>query len=218
MQRQRVDQRRVRGDRTRAEILEVAADIASREGLERLSLGVLADALEMSKSGVVRHFGSRENLQLATIERAAEVFAAHVLGPVHDLPPGLPRLRSLVSAWVDYLVSDAFSGGCFFYAASAELDRRPGPLRDAVFATVRAGLRLIRSDLEAAVSDGDLTVGADVDQLLFELHALVQEVSTAHLMLDDPRAAERGTRAVQGLLQRHGAARVELDPSHDGVE
>lgn len=200
-----MDQRRVRGSQTRSEILDVAADVASRAGVGGLTLGELADALEMSKSGVVRHFGSLEKLQLATVERASDIFAAQVLVPALGLEPGLARLRRLLAAWVDYLVSDTFSGGCFFYAASAELDRCPGPLRDAVVAAVRTGLDVLRADLRAAVSRGDLAVDTDVDQLLFELHALVQEVSTAHLLLDDPDAAARGRRAVDALLGRHCA-------------
>lgn len=202
---ERMDQRLVRGERTRAEILDVAADLASREGVEGITLGALADALKMSKSGVVRHFGSRENLQLATVQRAAEVFAAHVLLPAQDMRPGLARLRRIVSEWLAYLVGDVFSGGCFFYAAAAELDRRPGPLRDATADTVRAGLRLVRADLEAAVAGGDLVAKADIDQVLFELHAALQEVSTAHLLLGDEKAAERGRLAIDGLLERHGA-------------
>lgn len=203
---QRVDQRRVRGDRTRGEILDVAADVASREGIEGLTLAAVADTLEMSKSGVVRHFGSRVDLQLMTVQRAAEVFAALVLASAQDQPAGVDRLRRVVAAWIDYLVGDTFSGGCFFYAAAAEMDRRPGPLRDAVVAAVRAGLDLIRADLTAAVRAGDLAPDADVGQLLFELHAALQEVSTAHLLLEDPAAAERGRRAVDALLDRHRAA------------
>ena len=199
----RVDQRRVRGERARADILDVAVDTASRVGLDGLTLSVLADAVEMSKSGVVRHFGSRENLQLAAVQRASEVFAERVMGPARDMPAGLSRLRRVVGAWIDYLVGDVFSGGCFFYAAAAELDRRPGPLRDAVAGAVRAGLSAVRADLEAAVAAGDLAADADLDQVLFELHGVLQEVSTAHLLLEDRLADKRGWRAIDDLLRRY---------------
>lgn len=203
----RVDQRRARGEGTRAEILHVAANLASRDGVEGLTLGALADALQMSKSGVVRHFGSREKLQLETVRHAEDVFASIVLSPAQGHRAGLDRLRRLVDAWLDYLVGDTFTGGCFFYAAAAELDRRPGPLRDAIAASVRAGLASLRDDLTAAVAAGALAPGTDVDHLLFELHAYLQEVSTSHLLLEDPKAAEHGRAAVEGLIRRHSEPR-----------
>ena len=144
-----VDQRLVRGAQTKQEVLRAAADIASRRGLEALTLGALADQLQMSKSGVVKHFGSREQLQFATIEYAAGVFAQVVLSEAAHMPPGLERLRTTTAAWLDYLTGSTFSGGCFFYAAAAELDRQPGPLRDQIRTIVTTGLSLLREDLQA---------------------------------------------------------------------
>lgn len=203
MSQQRPDQRRIRGARTRQEILGTAADVASRRGLEALTLGTLAEALDMSKSGVVRHFGSREQLQLATIEHAAAVFAEVVLAPAAQRRPGLGRLRLVVASWVDYLLGTTFSGGCFFYAAAAEVDRQPGPLREAVVSVVQAGTGLLRADLMAGVAVGDLAPGTDVEQVLFELHGHLQQISLMHLLLADPQARERGERAIDALLQRH---------------
>ena len=198
-----VDQRRVRGERTRQEILRAAADLASRRGVEALTLGALAEEVEMSKSGVVKHFGSREQLQLATIDHAAAVFAGVVLAGAADQTPGLDRLRAITSAWLDYLTGTAFSGGCFFYAAAAELDRQPGPLRESIRAIVTAGLSLLREDLRAALDTGDLRADTDIEQLLFEMHAYLQEVSLTYLLLDDPDGRVRGERAITQLLQRH---------------
>ncbi|MGB9372819.1 MAG: helix-turn-helix domain-containing protein [Jiangellales bacterium] len=201
----RVDQRRVRGAKTRTDVLRAAADLASRRGIEALTLGALSEQLQMSKSGIVKHFGSREKLQLATVDYASGVFAEVVLGPAADQVPGLDRLRSITARWIDYLTGPTFSGGCFFYAAAAELDRQPGPLRDSVEANVRAGLALVRDDLSAAVDQGDLAADTDIDQVLFELHAFLQEVSLTHLLLEDPTGRVRGERAIEHLLGRHGA-------------
>lgn len=186
-------------------MLSAAADLASRRGIEALTLGALSEQLQMSKSGIVKHFGSREKLQLATIDYASEVFAEVVLGPAREQVPGLERLRSITARWLDYLTGPTFSGGCFFYAAAAELDRQPGPLRDSIEANVRAGLALVRDDLSAAVDQGELAADTDTGQVLFELHAFLQEVSLTHLLLEDPRGRVRGERAIEHLLDRHGA-------------
>lgn len=201
----RVDQRRVRGAKTRTDVLSAAADLASRRGIEALTLGALSEQLQMSKSGIVKHFGSREKLQLATIDYASEVFAEVVLGPAGEQVPGLERLRSITARWLDYLTGPTFSGGCFFYAAAAELDRQPGPLRDSIEANVRAGLAFVRDDLSAAVDQGELAADTDTGQVLFELHAFLQEVSLTHLLLEDPRGRVRGQDAIEHLLERHGA-------------
>ncbi len=197
-----VDRRRARGAQTRHDVLRAAADLASLRGIEAVTLGALGETLQMSKSGIVKHFGSREQLQLATIDYAATVFADVVLGSAQGQKPGLHRLRSTVRCWLDYLTGSTFSGGCFFHASAAELDCQPGPLRDAVVSLVRAGLALLREDLVAAVGAGELNRRTDVDQVLFELHGHLMEVSFAHLLLEDPTAHDRGARAIKGLLDR----------------
>lgn len=198
-----VDQRRVRGAKTRLDVLVAAADLASRKGIEALTLGALSEQLQLSKSGVLKHFGSRGKLQRATIEHASEIFAEVVLRPAADQAPGVERLSGVLVRWLAYLVGPTFSGGCFFYAAAAELDRQPGPLRDAIVESVRTGLQLVRDDLVAAVDQGELAADTDVEQVLFELHAYLQEVSLTHLLLDDPEGPTRGRRAIERLLDRH---------------
>ena len=108
---------------------------------------------------------------------------------------------------MDYLLGTTFSGGCYFYAAAAELDRQPGPLRYAVVSVVHAGTGLLRADLIAAESGGELAPGTDVEQVLFELHGHLQQMSLVHLLFADPRARARGERAVEELLQRHARDR-----------
>src|SRR5438045_1680435 len=118
--------------RTREAILERAMDLASVEGLEGLTIGRLAAELQMSKSGLFGHFGSKEELQLATVREAADRFAAEVVEPTLTEEEGSPRLHALCERYIGYLERNVFSGGCFFAAAAAEFDDRPGPVRDAV--------------------------------------------------------------------------------------
>ena len=121
--------RAARGQRTREAILKTAVDVASAEGLEGLTIGRLAAELEMSKSGLFAHFGSKEELQLATIGAAREIFVDEVVRPAFENDPGLSRLWALLDSWLRYAEAGIFKGGCFFAAASAEFDGRPGPVR-----------------------------------------------------------------------------------------
>src|SRR5712692_9109449 len=116
--------------KTRQGILRIAVDIASAEGLEGLSIGRLATELQMSKTGIFAHFGSKEQLQLATIDAAKEIFIEHVVQPALIHARGLPRLQAMLESWISYVENIVFRGGCFFAAASAEFDSRPGPVRN----------------------------------------------------------------------------------------
>src|SRR5215470_4701285 len=111
---------------TRQEILAMAADIASAEGLEGLSIGRLAAELKMSKTGIFAHFGSKEELQIATVNHAREIFLKHVAKPALAEPRGLKRLKTMLNSWLNYVEQGVFRGGCFFAAASLEFDSRPG--------------------------------------------------------------------------------------------
>jgi AcrR family transcriptional regulator len=117
---------------TRREILRVAVDLASAEGLEGLSMGRLADELHMSKTGIFAHFGSKEQLQLATVDAAKQIFLEQVVQPALQSPRGIPRLKAMLENWLGYVESIVFRGGCFFAAASAEFDSRPGSVRDRI--------------------------------------------------------------------------------------
>src|SRR5215208_1321943 len=127
------DGRKVRGDRTRRAILTAAVNLASVEGLEGLSIGRLATELEMSKSGLFAHFGSKEELQVSTVRAAAAIFAHRVVRPAEErFEPGIARLHGMLDLWLDYMERGTFDGGCFFAAATMEMDGRPGPVRDAI--------------------------------------------------------------------------------------
>lgn len=189
------------GRQTRAQILRAAMDIASVKGLSGLSIGELAGRLGMSKSGLFRHFGAKEQLQLATVEAAVSVFEAEVVAPAMAAPPGVDRVRALI----------VFPGGCFFAAAAADVDSQPGPVRDRIAATGRAGIAAITADVETAQRRGEIRADIEARQLAFELHAYAMEANWALLLLDDDGAGERARTAIDAALARVGT-------TQEGVE
>jgi AcrR family transcriptional regulator len=194
-----MDGRIARGRRTRASILERAVDLASVEGLEGLTIGRLATELEMSKSGLFAHFGSREELQLAVNAAAKERFTREVLEPLAALERGPERLDVFLRGWLDYLRRGVFEGGCFFFAARAEFDARPdGAVRDAVLDDQRAWRRRLAREIAAALPD------ADAQQLAFEVDAIGMAANLEFQMERDPAAFERAAAAfaARGLLGR----------------
>ncbi|MEU4739052.1 TetR/AcrR family transcriptional regulator [Actinosynnema sp. NPDC023658] len=197
----KVDGRVERGEQTRRQILRRAADIASVEGLEGLSIGRLATELRVSKSGVFAHFGSKEELQLATVRAAAAIFVARVVEPALAVPPGLERLRLLLDGWLEYSEDRTFPGGCFFYAVQAEFDARPGRVRDAVARYGREWNDYVRETVAAVEGV------TDPDQVAFELIAFLEMANVQSVLHDDPRAYDRARVAVRGrLAQAAGAA------------
>jgi AcrR family transcriptional regulator len=197
----RSDARRERGRRARASILATAVDIASVEGLEGLTIGRLASELGMSKSGLFAHFGSKEELQLATIDAARHVFIAEVVHPVRTAGGGLPRLRALLDAHLAYLHRDVFSGGCFFSAARMEFDSRPpGPVRDAIAKQTDDWLVLLAARVRAAQEAGHLDPDIEPEQLAFELDALHAGANVGYQLRGDAAVFDRADRAVGARL------------------
>jgi AcrR family transcriptional regulator len=186
--------------RTREAILDRAVDLASTEGLEGLTIGRLAADLEMSKSGLFGHFGSKEELQLASIEEASTRFVREVIEPTLSETEGAPRLRALGASYLDYLERGVFAGGCFFAAASIEFDDRPGPVGDRVRDALGAWMAYLESQARAA--------GADDPKLLaFEFHALAQGANSAFRLFGDPRAFARARKAIDSVVESQvGAA------------
>src|SRR5918998_6931006 len=167
------DGRKVRGDRTRRAILSAAVNVASVEGLEGLSIGRLATELEMSKSGLFAHFGSKEELQVSTVRAAAAIFAHRVIVPAEQqFEPGIVRLLGMLDMWLDYMERGIFEGGCFFAAATVEMDGRPGPVRDAVAMQMTRWATALADYARVAIDRGELEPDCDPDQLAFELDAL----------------------------------------------
>jgi AcrR family transcriptional regulator len=200
---------------TRESILARAVDLASIEGLEGLTIGRLASAHSMSKSGLFAHFGSKEELQLAVIEAARDVFVREVLQDQPALGPGLPRLRSLALSWLRYIESGLFRGGCFFAAASAEMDDRPGRVRDRIVELTRHWMETLSREAEAAVEAGHLARETDPPQLAFELHAYVQEANWAFQLHGDSAAFDRARRAIDRSLRiqatTEGLGQIDAD-------
>jgi AcrR family transcriptional regulator len=194
------------GRQTRDEILTYAVQLASREGLEGLTIGRLAEALSLSKSGLFAHFGSKEGLQLAVVERAAEVFNERVLQVGRGFDGGLQRLIAFLEAWLAYVEARDFQGGCFFASASAEFDGRPGSVRDALVRLAGSWIAALEAEARKAVAHGDLSPDVDVAQLVFELHALVQESNWATQLLGDARALGRARAAVRTRLAQTSTA------------
>ena len=190
------------GRGTRDEILAHAVQLASLEGLESLTIGRLADALDMSKSGLFAHFGSKQGLQLAVLERAAEMFAERVRKIGRGFNAGLERLEALLEAWLAYVEERDFQGGCFFAAASAEFDGRPGAVREALVHLARAWVTALEAEAKKAVARGELNAETDVSQLVFELHAMVQAANWSYQLFDDPHAIACARTATRERLSR----------------
>ncbi|HZA89102.1 MAG TPA: TetR/AcrR family transcriptional regulator [Solirubrobacterales bacterium] len=178
---------------TREAILRRAVDLASVEGLEGLTIGRLASELGMSKSGLFRHFGSKQELQLATVDAASERFIAEVVEPALKEDEGAPRLRALCDGYLDHLESAVFSGGCFWAETSSEFDSRPGPVRDKVRDAVQAWVDGLAQLARVAGVE-------DPDQLAFELHSVAQGANQRFQLFGDENAFARARATFERLL------------------
>ncbi|GAA1141147.1 AcrR family transcriptional regulator [Kitasatospora gansuensis] len=194
------DGRVQRGNETRRAVLSRAVEVASVEGLGSLSIGRLATDLGLSKSGVFAAFGSKEELQLATVRAARRIFYDAVIVPAEQAAPGLPRLRLLCESWLAYTQAKIFPGGCFFQSVSAEFNTRPGPIRDALAVAARDWEGLLVDLIRTARANGELAADVDPEQLAFTLIGLM-ETSNAHaLLLDDPTRYARAATAIAYAL------------------
>ncbi|MFE2976278.1 TetR family transcriptional regulator C-terminal domain-containing protein [Streptomyces sp. NPDC059258] len=187
---------------TRGRILSRAAEIASEEGLDGITIGRLAETLEMSKSGVHKHFGTKESLQISTLDKAFVDFWHRVVEPALGEPPGLRRLRAVCSNSVDYLEEPLLPGGCLMTAALTEYDGRPGRIRDAVAEVWSRWREQLRTDLAAAVENAELPDGFDVEQALFEIIAAGLALNAAMQLQHDRSAADRARLAIERALNR----------------
>lgn len=187
---------------TRESILLAAANLASIEGLEGLTIGRLANQLSMSKSGLFAHFGSKEGLQLATLETAEVIFIQEVAVSAQQVKPGLARLETLLEAWLSYMERGVFHGGCFFAAASTELDGRSGPVRERLCHAVKTGLSAIKEQIQLAQKNHEIKPSVDPDQLVFELHAFLQNANSTYQLFHDRTVFSRAREAVHERLAR----------------
>ncbi|WP_395658970.1 TetR/AcrR family transcriptional regulator [Nocardioides sp.] len=197
--REATDGRIRRGDRTRREVLRVAVDVASVEGLDGLSIGRLATALGISKSGLIGHFGTKEELQLATIRAARAIFARSVIEPALRKPPGRAQVQALLDGWLEYSSDRRFPGGCFFARASHEHAARPGAVRDALAVVDEEWLGLLAESIRGAQAVGEVAADVDAAQLAYELDAYLDSANLRSL-LGRPGVYEQAARAVRDRL------------------
>jgi AcrR family transcriptional regulator len=188
------------GERSRATILSAAGKLATVDGLDGLTIGRLADHIGMSKSGLYAHFGSKEELQLATVGYAEEVFDYEVLLPAQQAEPGLPRLEAYVEHFVSHVQRSVFPGGCFFVSAVTELAPRPGPVRDRVSIYVGTWTAALRAELVTAQEQGDLDSAADLDQLVFEIQSALVLSNIQYVLSEDSGVFERARIAISSRI------------------
>ncbi|MEV6044099.1 MULTISPECIES: TetR/AcrR family transcriptional regulator [Streptomyces] len=186
--------------RTRRRIVDRGLVLASVDGLDGLTIGRLATELDMSKAGVLGHFGTKESLQLAVVDAAAEMFSREVAQRAHGVPPGLAHLRALCEAWVSYLERELLPGGCFFTAATAEFDGRPGPVRDAIAGMDALWRRDLSIHIRRAITIGDLPADSDPVQLVYELVGTMLALNHSLQLHHDRQAPGRTRRVMKRLL------------------
>jgi AcrR family transcriptional regulator len=188
---------------TRQRIVRSAVSRASVDGLGGLTIGTLANRLGMSKAGVVGPFGSRADLQAATLEAALDRFFNDIVAPCADAAPGLERLNRLLDRWVDYLVASPFPNGCFLTAASCELDAQPGPLRDRLAEAITAWRVLLADQIEIAQVTGDVSPEVDATDAVVVLSGLAMAANQEIELLDDdpPATGARTRRLMRAALR-----------------
>ena len=192
--------RRSDGERSRDAILREATRLATLDGIEGLSLGRLADAVGMSKSGLFAHFGSKEELQLATIEAARAIYDDVVVAPAQSAAPGLARLRAYTERFLGHVSEGVFPGGCFFASAASELDTHPGRVRDQAMAVVNGWVELLEAEVVAGQEAAEIDPSLDAAQLAFELDAYMFLANTQFVASGDQRALRRAHDAVESRL------------------
>jgi AcrR family transcriptional regulator len=191
---------RADGRQTRDAILNAAVSMATVVGLEGLSIGNLATSLAMSKSGVYAHFGSKQELQLATVDQAERMFETEVIGPALAVPPGVDQLVAVCDAFFDHLQRHTFPGGCFFAGASLEMGTRPGPVKERIATFQSRFVGLIRQFVVAALERQEIPADEDPDQLTFELNGIVLAANTNFVLHSDPAALDMARRVVRRRL------------------
>jgi AcrR family transcriptional regulator len=188
------------GERSRAAILAAAGKLATVDGLEGITIGRLADHIGMSKSGLYAHFGSKQELQLATVAAAEDVFDDEVLRPAQEAPAGLARLEAYCEAFISHVQRGVFPGGCFFTSVITEFDTRPGAVRERVAAYIGEWLGHLRAEVVEAQGNGELDPDADPDQVVFEIESALLMANTLWVLSEDPGVFERARTAIASRI------------------
>ena len=188
-----------KGEQTRAAILEAALELAARQGLEGLTIGTLAERMQMSKSGVFAHFGSREDLQISVLKEYERRFVDEVLVPSLRERRGLARLEAIFARWLELTTIEA-ARGCLWISGAAEYDDRPGAVRDELVAMVRSWHRELARALQQAVDSGELEPDTDISEMIFDLYGIILVLHHDARLLGNERAPERARRALERII------------------
>ncbi len=194
-----------KGQQTKAAIVDAALGLATQIGLEGLSIGALAEVMQMSKSGVFAHFGSREELQISVVREYHARFEEEVFYPAMSAPRGLPRLRMLFDNWMKR-TSVEIDSGCIYISGAVQFEDRPGPVRDALASSVNTWLSAVRRSVEIAVEEGHLRADTDAAQMGFEIHALILALHYEARFLRSPDSLRRALQAFEGIVHRFSSA------------
>jgi AcrR family transcriptional regulator len=194
-----------KGERTRAAILDAALRLVSKSGLDGLTIGTLADATGMSKSGLFAHFGSREELLLAVLNHGQQEFIEVVLNPALKKPRGLARLRAMFVNWLDWTESAELPGGCPMIGGATEFDDKPGPVRDMLVAGQRAWIDTLQRAVSKAREEGQVSAATDPEQVAFEMFGIALVVHHHRRLLGYQKARERALAALDALFERYAA-------------
>jgi AcrR family transcriptional regulator len=194
-----------KGAVTRQTILDHAAGVASATGLEGITIGRLAEDLHLSKSGLFAHFRSKEALQMGVLEAAAAHFTDVVVRPALAQPRGKARLRALFERWMDWAKEGSTLGGCIFVAAAAELDDRPGPVRDLLVIEQKKWMDCIARVTRTAIGTREFRARTDPEQMAQDLYGIMLSFHHASRLLNDPQAEQRARRAFDALIKAAAA-------------
>jgi AcrR family transcriptional regulator len=191
-----------KGERTRAAILDAALRIVSKSGLDGLTIGTLADATGMSKSGLFAHFGSREELLLAVLAHGQAQFTEVVFQPAMAKPRGVARLRAMFINWLDWTESAELPGGCPMIGGASEFDDRPGPVREMLAGGQRTWIETLKRSVRQAIEEGELPADTDPEQIAFEMFGIALVVHHHRRLLGYPKARARALAALDKLISR----------------
>jgi AcrR family transcriptional regulator len=194
----------LKGEKTKAVIVDAALGLATQIGLEGLSIGALAEVTGMSKSGVFAHFGSREELQISVVREYHARFEHEVFFPALESQRGLPRLKALFANWMKR-TSVEIDSGCIYISGAVEFDDRPGPVRDAIASSVKTWLAAMDRAVRQAQELYHLDEEADPSQILFEIHGLILALHYEARFLKAPGSIERAVKGFESILQRYAA-------------
>jgi AcrR family transcriptional regulator len=199
---------KTKGERTREAILDTAAALATQEGLGSLSIGRLAEASDMSKSGLFAHFGSKEELQLATVEHASDMFVAAVIAPARAAPRGVARVWALCNGMIEYNERQVFPGGCFFACTSFEFNNKPGAVRDRIAEMLGSWMSYLEHAVEQAQEAGELDPLLSARDTAFQLDSFAQAANAQFQLFRDPRVFDEARRAIRERLDSLRPARA----------